>query len=115
MTMDKQTAEKIMVNVIINWGGSTGPADMATVRNSSELAQKIMGVKVGVEYGAVQEAAKIIRQWANLQNDTRVDLTGERLARQLAKCISANVGRDASEKFTPVAGGRGGGGVVGLW
>ena len=85
---------------------------MATVRNSSDLAQKIMGVRVGVEYHGVQDAAKIIRQWANLQNDATVDLAGGRLARQLAKCILANIRR--KDRFTPVAGGRRGS-IGGLW
>jgi hypothetical protein len=116
--MNKHTAEKIMVDVIIKWGGAFTPwlADVATVRNSVELAGKIVRAGCGVELGRVMESAKIIRQWANIQNNTKVDLTDERLARQLAKCISANVGRSDEEKVTPVAGvGMGGGFTGGLW
>ena len=106
--MNPKTIEKTMASHITQFGSIWGPLDMASIKNSMALSEKLIGAKC-IEVGKMCEVAKLVRSWANLQ-PAKVDLSNDELAKNLAICIMENInGREENAKFTASSG------IRGLW
>ena len=111
MEMDSGTVEKIVLDVIVSWGSTSGPVDLAAFTSSISLAGKIIGTHcVGndgpSEARKLHDIGKIIRTWALIQKSTRVDLGDVKLAKNLVKCILENVNGRKEDRRKPSGGGQ---------
>ena len=111
MKKDSGTVEKTVLDVIVNWGTTNGPVDLAAFTSSMNLAGKVISTHCVGNDGPsdarkLHDIGKIIRTWALIQKATRLDLSDVKLAKNLVKCILENVDGRKEDQRKPSGGGQ---------